>query len=100
MDFFPCVIVKWSPEGYSWKRLSQSAYIARLRKTIEDPGKLPPDSPTARVLKGSGSGLIEAGTTKATWFPFVSHSSDDNAIFHEQAISLGRYGAVTFLYPN
>jgi hypothetical protein len=100
MDLFPCVIVKWTNSGYAWKRLSASAYAGRLRKTIERVDRLPRDSPTARVLKGTATGLVEAGTVKSAWFPFVSASAEDNSLFVEQAISLGRFGVLTVLFPT
>jgi Zn-dependent peptidase ImmA (M78 family) len=97
-DLFPCVVVKWDASGYCWKRLSQSAYATGLRKTVERLDRLPRDCPTSRVLR-QGAGLAEAGTTKAAWFPFVSSASESNSIFLEQAISLGRFGVLTFLFP-
>jgi hypothetical protein len=45
-------------------------------------------------------GFFSAGTTASTWFPFVRSSSDQNAILIEQAIPLGRFGVLTFLYPE
>lgn len=99
-DASPCVILKWEAGGYSWKRLSSSAYIQGYRKTLEDPARLPRDCPTAKVLAGGTSGVMKAGTTASTWFPFVQASSDRNAIFMEQAISLGRFGALTLLSPG
>ncbi len=98
-DLFPCVLVKWSSEGYEWKWISRGAYVAGLRKTIESFSRLPPDSPTSRVLKGA-AGVQEAGTTKSAWFPFVDESSDYNPICREQAIGLGRFGAMTLVYPD
>ena len=101
MNLFPCVIIKWNKDGgYSWKRLSRSAYLAKLRKTVDNIENLPRDCPTAKVLKKTTTGLVESGTTKATWFPFVHASCEDNSIFYEQAISLGKYGALTFIYPE
>ncbi len=99
MDHFPCVVVKWTNGAYAWKRLSASAYAGRLRKTVEQVDRLPRDSPTGKVLKGTATGLVEAGTVKSAWFPFVSASSEDNSLFVEQAISLGRFGALTLLFP-
>lgn len=98
-DLFPCVLVKWNPGGYGWKWISKSAWAAGFRKTIKDVERLPRDSPTARVLNSGAPGVVEAGTTMAAWFPFVGASSESNLIFYEQAISLGRFGALTLLFP-
>ena len=99
MDLLPCVLIKWKPAGFGWKHLSESAYAARLRKTVESIAELPRDCPTVRVLSKASTGVERAGTTKAAWFPFVDAASGGNDIFHEQAMSLGRYGALTLLYP-
>jgi hypothetical protein len=40
------------------------------------------------------------GTVKSAWFPFVSASAEDNSLFVEQAISLGRFGVLTILFPT
>ena len=98
-DLFPCVLVMWSREGYAWKWISRSAFVAGNRKTIESVDRLPRDSPTSRVL-GGATGVHEAGTTKSVWFPFVDESSDLNTIYREQAIGIGRYGAMTLVYPD
>ncbi len=98
-DLFPCVLVMWGADGYAWKSISRSAYVAGLRKTIESMDRLPRDSPTSRVLKGA-TGVLEAGTTKSAWFPFVSESSELNPIYREQAITLGRFGAITLVFPD
>jgi hypothetical protein len=98
-DLFPCVLVMWSRDGYAWKWVSRSAYVAGLRKTIESVDRLPRDSPTSRAL-GGATGVQEAGTTKSAWFPFVSSSSDLNAIYREQAVGLGRFGALSLVFPD
>ena len=99
-DPYVCAMIKWAPDGYSWKRFSQRAFSAGFKKTIETLEALPPQCPTARALRGEISGVAEAGTTAATWFPFVAASSERNGIWIEQAISLGRFGALTFLRPE
>lgn len=95
-DSEPCAVVRWDPDGYAWKRLSTAAYVQGYRRTIEDPARLLRDSPTSRVLRGE-TGVLEAGTTASAWFPFVNVGSEKNAILRENAVSLGRFGALTFL---
>ncbi len=43
---------------------------------------------------------MQAGTTAATWFRYVEAGSDRNSIFIEEAMQLGRFGVLTFLYPE
>jgi hypothetical protein len=97
---FVCAMIKWATDGYSWKRLSPRAFSLGFRKTTERIEALPPKCPTARVLRGEVAGLAEAGTTAATWFPFIPATSERNGIWIEQALSLGRFGALTFLRPE
>ena len=98
VDPHPCVVIRWGLDGYAWKRLSESAYRAGLRKTVQDTAALPRGCATAKVMAGSAK-LESNGTTKAAWFPFVGDDWDSNALFMEEAISLGKYGALTMLYP-
>jgi hypothetical protein len=46
------------------------------------------------------SNFFEAGTTAATWFPFLKDHSWRNVILIEQSFPLGRFGALTLLYPE
>jgi Zn-dependent peptidase ImmA (M78 family) len=102
-DIVPCAVVKWNKEGFAWKWLSTETFRARYRKTIESPDRLPPDSPTAMAIAGEQlppTRFFSAGTTASAWFPFVNSRGDRNAIFIEQAVPLGRFGVLTFLYPE
>ena len=102
-DLRPCAVVKWNRHGYAWKRLSSSAFHARYRRTIEAPEKLPADSPTARALANEQppeAGIFEAGTAAWAWFPGVQPGDLRDVLFIEQAISLGRFGVLTFLFPE
>jgi hypothetical protein len=99
----PCVVVKWSKDGFEWKFMSEEAREAGLWKIIQSATTLPPESPTARALLGESpppKGFFEAGTTTTMWFRSVTHGSFRNAILVEQAIPLGRFGSLTFLYPE
>jgi Zn-dependent peptidase ImmA (M78 family) len=103
LDILTCVIIKWGRNGYGWKWLSPSAYQSGWRKTIEEPAKLVPDSATERVL-GSESGYSDViqrtGSTAARWFPFVPANTPRDCIVIEEAVSLGRFGALTLIYPD
>jgi hypothetical protein len=98
----PVIVIKWNPDGFGWKWLSDAAYTAGIRKTIEQASLVPRDSATGRVLAGeAGVGQpIVQGTTAAAWFPFIQHGSTRNDILTEQAISLGEHGALTVLIPQ
>jgi len=102
-DLRPCAVVKWNRHGYAWKRLSSSAFQARYRRTVESPEKLPADSPTARALaneKPPENGFFEAGTAAWAWFPGIQPGDLRDVLFIEQAVALGRFGVLTFLFPD
>jgi Zn-dependent peptidase ImmA (M78 family) len=102
-DIVPCAVIKWNSDGFAWKWLSTETFRARYIKTIESIDKLLADSPTAKAIAGEQPpppGFFSAGTTASAWFPFVSSRGDRNAILVEQAIPLGRFGVLTFLYPE
>ncbi|MBN1554994.1 MAG: ImmA/IrrE family metallo-endopeptidase [Phycisphaerae bacterium] len=102
-NLLPCAAIKWNWNHYAWKKLSSAAFAARYRRTVEAPENLPPDSPTTRALAHEippARGYFQAGTTAATWFPRVQEGEFRDIIFLEQAIPLGRWGVLTFLYTQ
>lgn len=102
-DAAPCAVVKWTAGRYGWKRLSSATFLARYRRTIEAPGEVAEGSPTWRALAGDAppeTGYFEAGTAAAAWFPRVPAGHQRDIILVEQAIPLGRYGALTLLVPE
>lgn len=103
VDVHPCVVIRWAPEGYAWKWLSPQAHRSRFWSTIEDIEAVPEDSATGTVLKGgatSPGAVVCRGTTAAAWFPWVPEGASRNIILREQAVSLGRFGAMTMLFPD
>jgi len=103
LDLFPCAVIKWNPDGFGWKWLSTETFRARYRKTVERLSDVAEDSATARAIRGElppQSGFFENGSTAAAWFKWVADDSYRNVIFIEQAVSLGRFGALTFLFPE
>jgi hypothetical protein len=87
----------------SWRWISTETFRVRLRTTFSDQSKLPVDCPTRRAISGEKApkaGYFEAGTTAAAWFRFVNDYDYRNVIFIEQAITLGRFGVLTFLFPE
>jgi Zn-dependent peptidase ImmA (M78 family) len=103
LEIIPCAVIKWNTNGFGWKWLSKETFKAHYWKTVESVEQLPDDSPTAMALAGerpSSQGFFTAGTTASAWFPYVDASAYRNAILIEQAVQLGRFGVLTFLYPE
>lgn len=102
-DILPCAVFKWTATELAWKWLSTETYRARYRQSIQQSGELPYDSATARALAEEtppSRGFFRSGTTASAWFRHVKDSGYRNAIMWEEAISLGRFGTLTFLYPD
>jgi len=102
-DVLPCVVVKWNWNSYAWKHLSSATFLARYRTTVEAPQHLTEGSPTARAIARETpppAGYFEAGTTATAWFPGVRPGDFRDVILIEQAIPLGPFGVLTFLYPE
>ncbi len=102
-DVLPCAVLKWGDEGLSWKWLSSEAYRAQWGKAIQSLLDVPDDSATAVAKCGAESpptGFFERGSTVSTWFHSVRPESSRNVLMIEQAMSLGRFGVLTFLYPE
>lgn len=101
LDVTKCVVIKWNTDGYGWKWLSPTAYAEGWRKTVEEPAKLVPGSATEKIVSGPHSvgDIVCTGTTAAHWFPFVAVGSHGDCLLIEEAILLGRYGALTLLTP-
>jgi hypothetical protein len=100
-EIVPCVVIKWSATGFQWPWISTEPFRARLRRVQKDLDKLPDDCPTRIALSGAKPppcGYFEAGTTAACWFPYLGDSDSRNILLKEQAMQLGRFGALTFLF--
>jgi Zn-dependent peptidase ImmA (M78 family) len=102
-DVLPCAVIKWNSDGYAWKWLSTETFRQQFIKTIESIDQIPRESATSMALQGRRvppEGYFQTGSTAATWFPFTRHNSHQNVIVMEEAIPLGRFGVLTFLYPD
>ena len=103
LELTPCTLIKWTSQGFRWKRFSSTTHASGLRKTIETIEQLPADSPTARALNGErpvGSRFFKAGTVTSSWFQGVVAGSMRDEVLVEEAFSLGQYGVLTLLYPE
>lgn len=101
-DPIPCAVIKWKSEGYGWRWVSQSMYKRGLSQTIEDIEDLPRKSATEKALTDetpTEEGYHENGGTASHWFQNRPRGTGD-PILWEQAVSLGQFGALTFLYPD
>ena len=102
-ELVPCTVIRWNPDGFAWKWFSPETHRAGYRKTIESHQALPADSATALAFSGAqppNGSFHRCGSTAGLWFPFIPGSSSKNAIIHEEAIALGQFGVLTFLYPE
>lgn len=96
----PCTLVKWDPSGYGWRWTSSRAYEDRFGRTIQSLSQLIPDSATSKALSGAMAppcGFFETGSTASRWFNGIAASSERDVVLREQAVSLGRFGALTLL---
>ena len=98
----PCILIKWSHEGYCWKQISPSFYEKGFRKTIESLDDIKKGSATLKALEGipAEEGFHWNGTVASEWFPFIKRGFFNDNIIEEQAISLGRFGALTLIIDN
>lgn len=67
---------------------------------FEVPEKLTEDCATLKALAQEPApdcGYFTNGTLSSAWFPFVRHDDFLDVVLVEEAIPLGRYGALTLL---
>jgi len=102
-DVMPCAVVKWHSESYGWCWFSDSMYAKRLGRPMDQVEEVPRDSATALALAGvdpaDGRSFHQRGGTASFWFSRRASTTSD-PILHEQAVSLGSFGALTLLYPD
>lgn len=102
-DLFPCVVIKWMCRRHEWRWFSSSMFTMPLREVLKAPSRLPDDSSTRLALTQAvpeeGSFFI-GGTLASVWFPRVRRGSPLDVVLLEEAMPLGRHGALTMLYPS
>jgi hypothetical protein len=102
-EFVPCTLLKWDESGLAWKRFSTSTYNSGYRATITRLDQIPRGSATHLAMsqhEAAASRHFECGSAASVWFPFVRPGDTKDALLIEQAVSLGRYGVLTLLYPE
>lgn len=103
LDISLCALIKWNPDGSSWRRFSDSAFRAGYRKIADVPAEVPDDSPTGKVLRGLDPGpdqYFEGTTVASQWFPFIRQGTRMDVFTTEHAIPLREYGALTIVIPK
>lgn len=102
LEISPCTIIKWESSKTAWKWVSESLWQFGLRKTIHCDMKIVSGSATEKVFSGvkAHDGYYKSISTASCWFPFIRPGSPKDIILHEHAISLGRFGVMTFLFPD
>jgi len=74
---------------------------ARLGALVEAGRLIAPDEVRFELEKKSDGAIKWAKQQKGLFVPIDDGaSSKNNSIFHEQAISLGRFGALTLVFPE
>jgi len=103
LESVPCVVLKWAVGGrFQWRWASTKFFQSGLLGVQRDIRRLPADCPTRVALtneKPPNKQYFEAGSTISAWFPKIRESDYRNWILIEQAIQLGRFGVLTFLFP-
>lgn len=103
LNVYPCMVLKWHWRGTVWKCVSNSMFRRRFRQVFELPERLPPDSATRQALdqkKPPDCGYFRTGTLASLWFPWVRRDDLLDVVLTEEAVPMGRYGALTMLYPR
>jgi len=97
-----CVVIKWNAERVAWRWYSDVSRNAGFRKVIDQRTAVVDGSATALAFSGvpvPEKGYHESVTTAAYWFPTVDLGGWKDGLLKEHAISLGRFGVLTILFP-
>jgi hypothetical protein len=103
VDVAPCAVIKWHWRGHAWKCFSSSMFRRHFQQVFELPERLPADSATRLALAQEDKpqcGYFQSGTLASVWFPWVRRDDTLDVVLIEEAVPLGRYGALTMLYPR
>ena len=95
------LVLFWRNQRLLWKRASYEWWSSGYHRGLVNIADLVSGSPTQIVLSGSHAGeVIRKATTKAAWYKYVCHTHLDNSLLTEECIDLGKYGALTLIYPD
>ncbi len=100
LDMWPTALIKWHWRGYRWKSFSSSMFRRHFTRMFEIPGKLTQDCATHKALAqepAPACGFFSAGTLSSAWFPYVKYDDFLDVVLVEEAVPMGRYGALTLL---
>lgn len=95
-----CAVIRWTQESVSWMVVSPSMRDQGVRWTHITRDTLPQDSATGIVLGNCSIGIEKRGTVATRWFTKRGPIVWNDGILIEEALSLGEYGALTFIYPD
>lgn len=96
----PCAVIRWTQEGVSWMVVSPQMWDQGVRWASITREKLPRDSATGIALSKSSTAIEKRGTAATTWFTRRGPIVWNDTILIEEALSLGDFGALTFVYPD
>lgn len=99
----PCAAVKWHWQRHEWKCFSSSMFRRRFQRVFGAPARLPEESATRLALAQAeppACGYFQSGTLASLWFPYVRREDALDVVLVEEAVPMGRYGALTMLYPR
>lgn len=99
LELSSSVLVRWHDNGKVWMTSSPTVWVEGYRTTIQSFNGLPSDSATCQAARDEATfgGFHKSVTTASYWFPFVSESSANNFLMHEESMKLGRFGGITML---
>ncbi len=98
-----CCIIKWNNEGIGWRFVSPVWISEGFNTASLNLAAIPKDSALGQLLNYANAAtlnIVEKGSTASMWFRNISPASMKNIILKEQAISLGRFGYLTFLFED
>ena len=100
LDVWPCVLIKWHRQGCNWKSFSSSMFRHHFSNIFEIPGDLSAECATIKALAQdieTDSDYFSNGTLVSTWFQSVKFDSPLDVVLIEEAVPLGKHGALTLL---
>lgn len=97
------VVVWWNKNGVGRWAVSDEWWSIGRKRVIRSADAVTVGSATYDVMNGKLKNdlkIVKKGSLASEWFPGVWERSYQNDILIEEAMSLGRYGYLTLLYPD